>query len=177
MVGTPGRDPFPSIVRLLRSGGIATLIQLGRSSGRGRRMTVATANDLARQMSRNRASRMAVAFAAARSFDSRSWLPNLRVPTLVIVGEADRMVSSGQSRFLIDGIPGVRLRTVPSAGHMLPLSHPEEFARIVAAWLAEVDGRTTIRDRQASRPANVVTVERRPAPSREHRLVDSVPSD
>ncbi len=131
----------PAIVRLLGTKHIATITRHSRSAAGGRRLSAGAARHLAGQMSRNSARRMAVGFATARSFNSRYWLHELRMPTLVITGESDRMVSPRQSRLLAGGIPDARLETVAGAGHMIQLSHPDVFTLLVSDWFDEVEGR------------------------------------
>jgi pimeloyl-ACP methyl ester carboxylesterase len=93
----------------------------------------------ARMVAANESRRMAAALRAARRFDSREWLGDLEVPTLVVAGAADRVVAPRQARLLAAGIPGAQLRSLRGAGHELPLSHPVELAHLVAAWLDEVE--------------------------------------
>jgi pimeloyl-ACP methyl ester carboxylesterase len=60
-------------------------------------------------------------FAAARSpRDRRPQLAELRVPTLVIHGEADPMVSIRAGRATAAAIPGARFVSYPGMGHDLP---------------------------------------------------------
>lgn len=60
-------------------------------------------------------------FAAARSpRDRRRQLADLRVPTLVIHGEADPMVSIRAGRATAAAIPGARFVSYPGMGHDLP---------------------------------------------------------
>jgi pimeloyl-ACP methyl ester carboxylesterase len=56
-----------------------------------------------------------------------------------VAGDADRVVVPRQARLLAAGIPGARLHSLSGAGHELPLSHPVELARLVAAWLDDVE--------------------------------------
>jgi pimeloyl-ACP methyl ester carboxylesterase len=54
------------------------------------------------------------------SGDRRRELRAIRAPTLVIHGEADRLVSPSGGRATAKAIPGARLMTVPGMGHDLP---------------------------------------------------------
>ena len=54
-----------------------------------------------------------------------SRLPGIRVPTLVLTGDADRLVPAENSRRLAALIPGARLAILPGAGHCFPLEQPE----------------------------------------------------
>ena len=57
-----------------------------------------------------------------RAFSREDRYPRLgeiAVPTVVMVGSADRTTPPSHSRRLAAGIPGARLVTVPDAGHLL----------------------------------------------------------
>ncbi|HEV2529033.1 MAG TPA: alpha/beta hydrolase [Thermomicrobiales bacterium] len=129
----------PLAVRLAGTRLIGMTTRITRNGGGGRRLSAVAARNLARQMAANDAHQMARALAATRLFDSRPWLHEIRAPTLVITGSADHMVSPRQSVLLAAGIPGARLEVIRRAGHIPPLSHPDEFHRLVSDWLAEVD--------------------------------------
>lgn len=58
--------------------------------------------------------------AVAAAGDRRAELRALRVPTLVLHGEADAMVRPAGGRATADAVPGARLRTFPGLGHDLP---------------------------------------------------------
>jgi pimeloyl-ACP methyl ester carboxylesterase len=58
--------------------------------------------------------------------DQRAALDVLgRVPTVVLTGDRDRLVSSRLTREVAAGIPGADLIVVPGAGHLLILERPE----------------------------------------------------
>lgn len=59
-------------------------------------------------------------FAVLRAPDRTSALRQLRMPTLVVHGTADPLVSVSGGRALAAAIPGARLVTVPGMGHDLP---------------------------------------------------------
>jgi len=125
----------PPIVEALGAGRLAWLIHRSRSAGGGRRLSPDAAAILAALVAENDAGRVAAALRAARPFDSRGWLEKIQVPTLVVAGAADHVVSPEQARLLAAGIPRARLRVLPDGGHMLPLSHPAELAAILMEWL------------------------------------------
>lgn len=62
-----------------------------------------------------------------RSADLREDAGRIRVPTLVIGGEYDRLTLPGAVEWLAHRIPGARLAMLPGAGHAPFLSHPQEF--------------------------------------------------
>ena len=67
----------------------------------------------------------------------RHWLHRINVPTLVLWGEDDRIVTRDYGRRYAELIPGARFETIPRAGHHPELEQPEEFVRHVAAFIAE----------------------------------------
>lgn len=68
--------------------------------------------------------------------DARPWLKDIRVPTLVVVGEEDAITPPAAAKALADGIRGSTLVTIPAAGHLPNLETPDEFNRVVGEWLA-----------------------------------------
>ncbi|MET1007068.1 MAG: alpha/beta hydrolase [Propionibacteriaceae bacterium] len=64
--------------------------------------------------------------AACRSHDTRDRLSQIRVPTLVTAGGADRFIPPAVSIALADGLPDARLELFADTGHV---HHWEELAR------------------------------------------------
>jgi pimeloyl-ACP methyl ester carboxylesterase len=64
-------------------------------------------------------------------------LGEIRVPTLVVVGEADVSDMVAIADRLDREIPGARQALVPGAAHGLPLERPEELNRLLLDFLAE----------------------------------------
>ncbi|MFD8233003.1 alpha/beta fold hydrolase [Streptomyces sp. NPDC059696] len=60
-------------------------------------------------------------------------LAEIAVPTVVMVGSADRSTPSSHARRLAAGIPGARLITVPDAGHMLNWEGPDALVQAVSS--------------------------------------------
>ncbi len=100
---------------------------------------VAAAEVLAAVAAANDARRMAEALRSARPFDSRACLGELRVPTLVVAGGRDWVVSPRQATVLAGGIPNARLHCLVDGGHELVLSHAAELAELLRDWLNEID--------------------------------------
>jgi 3-oxoadipate enol-lactonase len=67
--------------------------------------------------------------------DSEPLLRTIEVPTLVVVGAEDAITGKGQSEFLARGIRGARIETIDDAGHVPPLERPDEFNRVLHAFL------------------------------------------
>jgi pimeloyl-ACP methyl ester carboxylesterase len=59
--------------------------------------------------------------------DTRDVLPTIRVPTLLVWGEADARSPLDVARQLSDAIRGARLVVIPEAGHVSNLEAPERF--------------------------------------------------
>lgn len=62
----------------------------------------------------------------------------IRVPTLVVHGDADRIVPWKNAPLLAAKIPGARLVRIAGGGHLLPLERPRELAAAVVAFRAEL---------------------------------------
>jgi len=67
--------------------------------------------------------------------DSRPDLPKIKVPTLVIAGADDRLITPDNSKEIADGIPGARLETVESCGHMGMIERPQTYTRLLGDFL------------------------------------------
>lgn len=67
--------------------------------------------------------------------DSLPLLPALAVPTLVGVGDDDRMTAPGESRLLQASIAGSRLHVFAGCGHLPPMEKPQETSRVLHDWL------------------------------------------
>ncbi len=72
-----------------------------------------------------------------RAFSREDRYPRLGeigVPTVVMVGTADRTTPQSHSRRLADGVPGARLVSVPDAGHLLNWEAPGELIEVVESF-------------------------------------------
>jgi 3-oxoadipate enol-lactonase len=75
--------------------------------------------------------------AIADRLDQAAVLPKIRVPTLVIWGENDRLIPPAQTRELVGAIPGAQGLEIGGAGHLSPLEGPAEFNAAVRGFLAQ----------------------------------------
>lgn len=66
----------------------------------------------------------------------RGRLRRISVPTLVVWGEEDRIVSPAYGRTFSTEIPQARFETVPGAGHFPFVEHPDEFVKAVTGFLS-----------------------------------------
>jgi non-heme chloroperoxidase len=73
---------------------------------------------------------------ACRREDRYPRLAEISVPTVVMVGSADRSTPPNHARRLAAGIPGARLIIVPNAGHMLnwEAGGPEVLVDVVGSF-------------------------------------------
>lgn len=68
--------------------------------------------------------------------DSTALLPELAgLPTLVVVGEEDRLTPVADAELITKGIPGARLAIVKGAGHLAPLERPAEVNHLLKSFL------------------------------------------
>ncbi len=65
------------------------------------------------------------------------WLGRIAVPTLVLWGGSDRVVSPDYGRAYAKLIPGARFELIERAGHHPEIEQPEAFAERVAGFLGE----------------------------------------
>ncbi len=72
---------------------------------------------------------------AARA-DSRTMLPAIAVPTLVLVGEDDVLTPPDEARAMAAAIPGARVEVIPGAGHLANLENPDAVNAALRAFLS-----------------------------------------
>ncbi len=70
-----------------------------------------------------------------KNFDTRGKLKDLKVPTLIIVGENDRMLPPRMSQLLNNSIPDSELYVVPEAGHEVMIESPDEVIKAIDTFL------------------------------------------
>ena len=68
----------------------------------------------------------------------RARLAEIRIPTLIVWGERDRILPVRHGRALHEGIAGSRLRVFPRCGHCPQIERADDFCETVESWLAEV---------------------------------------
>ena len=75
--------------------------------------------------------------AAIMNFDFTRQLSSLRVPVLVVCGADDPGTPASENRRLAGLTPGGRYEEIPSARHFPNVERPDEFNRIMMAWLEQ----------------------------------------
>lgn len=73
--------------------------------------------------------------AACNDFDAEARLAQLRLPTLVLCGQQDRMTPPPASVALAEGIGQAELEFIPDAGHYVMLEQPLAVERRLRTWL------------------------------------------
>lgn len=70
--------------------------------------------------------------------DALDRLGDITAPTLVVVGEEDRLTPPPTARELADAISGARFEIItgPGSSHVLPLERPDDFNRLVTSFLS-----------------------------------------
>lgn len=67
--------------------------------------------------------------------DARTWLGEIRVPTLVITGSDDTIIPPSESEALAKAIPGAQLVIIPNAGHLVAFEQAEAFNESLRVFL------------------------------------------
>jgi 3-oxoadipate enol-lactonase len=67
--------------------------------------------------------------------DAEPGLGSILVPTLVIVGDEDKITPTSAAKKLVSCIPTARLAIVPGAGHMTNMEQPNVFDDVVIEFL------------------------------------------
>ncbi len=70
--------------------------------------------------------------------DTGPLLPTLRVPTLVVVGDEDRVTGVDESRLLAREIPGARYAEITGAGHAASQERPAEVTAELLTFLSDL---------------------------------------
>jgi len=67
--------------------------------------------------------------------DSRSDLPKIKCPTLVLVGEGDQLTPPKLSEEIAGAIPNSRLVVIPDSGHLSTLERPDAVNTALVQWM------------------------------------------
>jgi pimeloyl-ACP methyl ester carboxylesterase len=58
--------------------------------------------------------------------DVMSWLPEIDLPTLVLVGEHDAISRVQEMQSIAESLPRAEFKVIAGAGHMAPVENPNE---------------------------------------------------
>lgn len=70
--------------------------------------------------------------------DSRPTLPQVRAPTLILVGQDDPITPPEASKAMAAAIPGARYQVVHGAAHLAPMERADEISAALVAWMREI---------------------------------------
>ena len=76
--------------------------------------------------------------AMAKRPDATTWLPEITIPTLFVVGEHDSITPPSEMQAMARSVPDSVYRLIQRSGHLPPLENAEEFNRAVVEFLAEL---------------------------------------
>jgi len=79
-------------------------------------------------------------FRACNGFDVMDRLGAIRVPTLVVNGDDDRLTPLKYGEYLAANIPGAVLKIIHGAGHLSMLEKSTEVNAVIAAFLHSLEG-------------------------------------
>src|SRR5712692_1526318 len=69
--------------------------------------------------------------------DTTTFLPSIRVPTLILVGDKDNVTPPDVSKRMHDSIPNSQMRMMPGAAHWSNIENSQEFNKHLGDFLAK----------------------------------------
>jgi len=134
-----GKKKRNEAIESVRSGGVAKIADamvprlLGEASLASRDLT----ERLRRIILRQKAETVEADLAAMRDRqDAADLLPQIRIPTVVVVGEQDALTPPPLSEKMAGAIPGATLVRIPGAGHLTPMERPGAVAAALGDFFA-----------------------------------------
>jgi len=74
--------------------------------------------------------------AITKRIDSRPYLADIKVPTLVLVGDRDPLTPPDRAQEIAAAIPGADLVVIPDCGHASTLEQPEAVSAALVEWVS-----------------------------------------
>ena len=108
-------------------------------------MTSAASSDLLREdvtsdVLSTRPATFLADFHACNGFDVMNRLDAIRVPTLVISGDDDRLTPLKYGEYLAVNIPGAVLKIIHGVGHLAMLEKPTEVNAVITSFVHSLEG-------------------------------------
>jgi len=75
--------------------------------------------------------------ALASRTDTTESLKQIKIPTLILVGEKDQITPPAAALSMKEAIPNAEMYVIPNAGHLSNLENPVEFNRRLMSFLSE----------------------------------------
>jgi len=97
-------------------------------------------DDVATDVLSTRATTFLADFHACNGFDVMNRVGEIRVPTLVVNGDDDRLTPLKYAEYLAVNIPGAVLKIIHGAGHLAMLEKPTEVNAVIAAFIHSLEG-------------------------------------
>lgn len=69
--------------------------------------------------------------------DTTTSLQHIKVPTLILVGEKDKITPPAASLAMLEKIPNAQMHIIPHAGHFSNMENPSEFNRRLLSFLSK----------------------------------------
>lgn len=69
--------------------------------------------------------------------DSRPMLKELKMETLIVVGDSDQLTPPAAAKEMHELVTGSKLDVIPNCGHMSTLERPDRVTKLLVEWLAE----------------------------------------
>lgn len=136
--GRAGRDRMLALVAAEGSAAVAADMLPKLLGETTRREQPDLVDVVRRTIEGNKADGIAAAVAAMRDRpDSTDLLGTLASPTLIVVGEEDRVTGPAEAAAMHSAIAGATMRTVARAGHLSNLENPKAFNAVLTSWLME----------------------------------------
>jgi pimeloyl-[acyl-carrier protein] methyl ester esterase len=114
---------------------VARFIDLQVRGSRDAAGVLAQLRDALKQQGAARPEALAAGLGLLQQADLRGLAGDLRLPTLIIAGQHDRVTPPAASRALSALIPGARFEELPRAGHAGFVSHTEQVAALCEDWM------------------------------------------
>ncbi len=77
----------------------------------------------------------------ASTFDERTRIASLALPTLIVQAMDDQVVDASHGRILRQSIHGAQIRILAQTGHMIPIERPAETAESIGSFVRDVERR------------------------------------
>jgi pimeloyl-ACP methyl ester carboxylesterase len=68
--------------------------------------------------------------------DSRPLLKDLKMQTLIVVGDSDQLTPPAAAKEMNELVAGSKLDVIPNCGHMSTLERPDRVTKLLVEWLA-----------------------------------------
>lgn len=70
-----------------------------------------------------------------KNYNIRDIVSQIKVPTLIVVGEKDNATPIEMSKYLNNEIKGSKLRIIPDTSHMVMVDKSKEFSEIIKEFI------------------------------------------